>query len=630
MSRNSASKRERLTSRRNLLRTGAASVPLLLAGCIGGDDDDHEAVLNGDNDTGSGGGNGNDDVDAVTWRSFASHVPTDAQFNPYNPSSSIVQGTLVHWAPLMQYHVGEDTMIPMIAEDWELDDTTATLHISDEFSWHNGDPVTAEDIRTRLATDYYMESPIAGYLEEPPVVDGDVIELSLENEVREDLFWPQVTGNDEYHMQEMPASIYGEFVEQFDDATSDEEIEDVQSDLLEFSPQEPGEEVLGNGPFEFLEATEGELVFERFDDWPLEYVREQVSETIDYDFSEWPDELAIERVEFEDIGDLWAAYQTGNLHGGADNAPAEVYDQYPDDYNQVGVPRDEMWGLTFQYDDDVYGRRNVRKAFAHIVDKSPPLPEQMFPLGLEVEYESGMTTAMTEEWVSQDVVDSFTDYSGQNYDEAAALLEEEGFYEDGGEWYTPDDDRLEMELRLPAYDDIVAGMQVVEARIEEFGIQTEFNAMELATFTGDVEPTGDFTVIASSLGNQPHPLFAYQFNWLDQPAETNYDMTVTVPEIGDADGDSSMEVDVESLLIELGQTSNADREQEIIDTLAWVHNQDVPYVACAEKAHQYLVSHAEWDLPETVHEGTGGHDPLMMTHTPWHFALHCGAIRPAE
>lgn len=606
------SNRKQSITRRNLMRAGVGGIAVLLAGCMSSDD----PAANDDSSS------------RATYRSFASYVPTDTQFNPHNPTNKIVQGTLIHWVPLMQYHVGTDQWIPMIASDWRMEGKSVEIEISDEFSWHNGDAVTADDVGTRLKLMYHMNSPLANYLSDPPVVGDGAVELSLATEVQEDIFWPQLTANDEYHMVETPASIYGEYVERFEDASSDSEREQVQSDLLKFSPQEPGKEVLGNGPFEFIEATEKKLVFERYDKYPVEYVQKQVAETIDYDFSDWPDEITVERFEFQNVGDLWSAYRSGTLDGGANDAPAEVYNEFPDSYNQVGVPRDEMWGLTFQYDDDIYGRRNVRKAFAHLIERSEKLANQMFPLGKAVDYESGMTTSMTEEWISSEVVNGFTDYMGRNYDEAAALLEEEGFSQDGDEWYLPNGDRFQMELRLPSYDDIIAGMQVVEARIAEFGIQTEFNAMELATFTGDVEPNGDFTVIASSLGNQPHPLQAYQFNWLDQQAQTNYDLTVTVPEIGDAGGEPTMEVDLKEILIELTETGSANRAQEIIDVLAWVHNQDVPYVACAEKAHQYCVSYADWEMPETAHEGVGGHDPLAMTHTPWHFPIHCGAIRP--
>ena len=608
-----------MVSRRNLLRSGAVGVPLVVAGCMEGDD----PAMDDDDTTAPG------ESEEVVYQSYSSRVPGDTHFNPYNPANSIVQGMLVHWAPLMQYHVGTDQWIPMIASDWWMNGTSAVLEVSDEFTWHNGDPVTADDVATRLKLMYYMNDSIVGFLDGPPVAGDGEVELPLETEVQGDMFWPQVTGNIEYHAQSTPESIYGEFVERFEDATSDEEREEVQGDLLDFAPQEPGENVLGNGPFEFVEATEDAQVFERYDEYPVEYVREQVEATIDYDFSEWPDGLVLDRFEFVDVGDLWAAYRSATLDGGGDNAPREVYEEYPDGYHQVGVPRDEMWGLTFQYEDELYGNRNVRKAFAHIVERSEALADQMFPLGDVVAYESGMTTSMTEDWVSDDVVDSFTDYSGQNHDEAAALLEAEGFTEEDGEWYTPDGDRFEMELQLPNFDDIVSGMQVVEARIEEFGIQTEFNAMELATFNGDVAPTGDFTVIASGIGNQPHPMYAYQFNWIDQPAETNYDLTLEVPEIGDPDGEPTMEVDVSDLIVELGATDDEGRVQEIVDTLAWVHNQDIPYVGCAEKAHQYCVSYADWEMPETVHEGIEGHDPLAMTHTPWHFPVHCGAIRPS-
>lgn len=631
---NSPCRTERVT-RRHLLHVGAAGLPAVVAGCMGDgdpageeDDDDSDDDDSGADDGDDGDDSSTDPGEDVVWKSFASHVPQDAQFNPYNAGTYVVQGRLVHWTPLMQYHVGSDQWIPLIAEDWSLDGTTGTIQVADEFTWHNGDAVTAEDVATRLQLMYYMNDPIESFLSGPPVAGNGEVELSLENEVQGDIFWPQVTANIEYHTMSTSASVYGEFVDRFEDAADDEAIQDVQADLTEFSPRTPGDDVLGNGPFAFVEATEEAQIFELHEDYPVEYVREQVTDTIGYDFGDWPAEIAIDRVEFHDVGDLWAAYRSETLDGGADNAPREVYAEYPDDYHVIGVPRDEMWGLSFQYDDDIFGRRNVRKAFSHVIERSEALADQMFPLGDVVEYESGMTTSMTEGWVSDDVIDSFTDYTGQNHLEAAALLEEEGFTEEDGEWYTPDGDRFSIELRLPAYDDIVAGIQVVEGRLAEFGIETEFNAMEVGTFFGDVAPTGDFSVIATNLGTQPHPLFSYQANWLGEAAETNFDLTPEIPEVGDADGDSTLEVDIDELLVELSASDDDERVQEIIDTLAWTHNQDVPYVACAEKAHQYCVSHDGWERPGTQHEALEEHDPLAMTHTPWHFPFYCGAIRP--
>ena len=329
-----------------------------------------------------------------------------------------------------------------------------------------------------------------------------------------------------------------------------------------------------------------------------------------------------------DVGDLWASYRSGTLDGGASNAPKEVYSEYPQGYRPIGIPRGEGWGLTFNYNDEVYGEQNIRQALGHLVDTSPPLPKQMFAFGQEVEYQSGMSTQMTKQWVSKDVYNNFTNYSGKNTDKANQLLEDAGFSKSGGKWKNSEGDPFKLVLKLPNYDDIVAGMQVVEGRLKEFGIQTEFNAIDTSSFYGDVTPNGDFEVIASSWGNQPHPLYAYQGNWLDQPAKTNYNLKPQVPPIGKPDADPSMTVDIKALLTEMAQTTKKDRIQEIIDKLAWAHNQDMPYVMAAEKAHQYLLSYDDWEMPEVKSESITGHDPVVNLHAPWAFPFHVGTVRP--
>lgn len=621
-------------SRRRALRVGAGGTTILLAGCAsGGDGGDGDAnQTGGDNQTdggnetdGSDGSGGQGQLLDPTYDSFASWLPKEAQFNPYHGKNYLIQGRLVHWAPLMKYHVGSDTWIPMILSDWSMDGTSVTVTVTDQFTWHDGDPVTAEDVGTRFTLDYHMGMTIADYLSEPPTVGDGQVELALSDPVNPDVFWPLLNGNSEYSLLSTPASIYGKYAQQFEDASTEDEREAVQKDLVDFALKDP-EKVLGNGPFQYTGFSGSKQQFERFDDYPVEYVQQSVSDAIGYDFSDWPAEINFPKWTFTKVKDLWPAYKTNKLDGGADNSSKEVYSQYPDHYRSFGVPRFSGWGITFQYDDDLFGDPKVRQAIAHVVDNSKPVPTQYFAFGLKVDHLTGMTTKMTEQWVSEEVRDSLTDYLGSNPEAATALLEEAGFTKEGGKWMTPGGSRFRIPIKSPSYSDIVSGTQVVTGQLEQFGIKPEFSAMENSSFYGQTVPNGKFRAIAASWGGGPHPFFAFRDTFVTQQG-TNVPETVTVPPVGEPDADPSLEVDVTQEINNLGAATDSQRTQELVDKLAWTINQNVPIVPVAQKAHHYLVSTDEWEMPPVEHDRPSGHDPMMMAHSPCFWPVHAGAHR---
>jgi peptide/nickel transport system substrate-binding protein len=121
----------------NMFRTRSISLPALallvgFVGCRPGDGPLGEVV--GDPTPGGTG------IVAVT-----------SDFQAFNPvvASALVTLEVINFmlfTPLLQYGEGLDPT-PWLAESWDLDQRGVTFRLRDDVRWHDGQPVTAEDVR---------------------------------------------------------------------------------------------------------------------------------------------------------------------------------------------------------------------------------------------------------------------------------------------------------------------------------------------------------------------------------------------------------------------------------------------------------------------------------------------------
>ncbi|HEV2149667.1 MAG TPA: peptide-binding protein [Longimicrobiaceae bacterium] len=116
-------------------RLGWVAAALLLAACGGGD-------------TG-GGGAGGDAGSPQQGGTAVVGVRSDfGGFNPVTNSAAVTDDIIKHmlFTPLVQYDEKLNVQ-PYLAESWELTDTAVTFRLRDDVTWHDGRPVTAEDVK---------------------------------------------------------------------------------------------------------------------------------------------------------------------------------------------------------------------------------------------------------------------------------------------------------------------------------------------------------------------------------------------------------------------------------------------------------------------------------------------------
>lgn len=182
-------------------------------------------------------------------------VAVTSDFQPFNPvtSSSLLTlevNNFLLYTPLIQF--GEDLeAVPALAESWDLEDTGVTFHLRDDLQWHDGQPVTAEDVAFtfELAKNpqsaSLLESAYLNMIEAATVIDPQTI--------RFDFTAP--------HSQPLQAFWWAPLPRHL--------LENVSAGALAQDPF--GREPVGNGPFRFVEWSPGEqLTLEANETYPEE------------------------------------------------------------------------------------------------------------------------------------------------------------------------------------------------------------------------------------------------------------------------------------------------------------------------------------------------------------------------
>ena len=328
MSQSNTKRGPRAFSRRKLLRyTGGVGLTVTLAGCVG--DEPEEDPLDEDGDV-------DPDLDDTTLVYATTISPSTIDPMQVSDNFENIYAVNVYDSLLNYTDDSPPELAPALATDWEIgdDDRTYTFELRDDATFHNGDPVTADDVAYSFERMLEMQAGLswmwAGTLTEDSVtaVDETTVEFETERTFAPFLFTLP------YH------PIVNESV-----------VEDADADWLQDNDA-------GSGPYELVEhEREERLVLERFDDW----------------WGEWPDGEPFNEAVMEIIP------EEGTVTGMMEAGDADLTDEWlsVESYESLDA-LDHVWVsdevtfsplYIFMHNqraplDDV----NVRKAISHAVD----------------------------------------------------------------------------------------------------------------------------------------------------------------------------------------------------------------------------------------------------------------------
>lgn len=583
-------------TRRGFIQSTGVVGLLGLAGCSATDDDDGD----GDQSDDQTDADGMVDRDLVTQEDAP---PADLQWNEYNPTNYGLQISLAVFDPVAKYDPVNAEFVPYVFEDWSIEEESVTIELSEDFTWHNGEPVTADDVVTQLRLGKFFDYPTWDYASKVEAEGDYTVKISLQGPTNTQVLKHTVLSG----RLKQPHSVYGEKLADLRDASDEDEENQLLQELTDWRLEEP----VGSGPFKFASADAEEATLEHFEDHPV------------------AGEINFPRIRYKNIpsseGRI-AALETGEIDFDATvTVSPEVKEGFPDHLMEILRPAYAGGGLMFQHDHDVFGIREVRQAFAHVVDRDQVAGNAGPSLKVPVDVISGVSGIPFDHPrnVLGDVLDEFDPYE-VDHEKAGSLLEEAGFQQDGGTWKKPDGDTLSVSITVPsAYSTWITGAQTLVGQLNEFGIEANTESVETTAFWGKIWPNGDYDLAIHRWGGYtPYPYFSFRDLYASSASKKgfNFPAEVSVPmPIGDATG-SQETVNVEERVTELARTADPDAATDIVTELAWVTNQTLPTLPFMETFGHSWITTDDWETP-------AADDAVLRARYPPYWPIRLGKFK---
>ena len=178
-------------------------------------------------------------------------VLTDFQsFNPVVNTSILTDEVMKQmlFTPIVQYD--EDLQIqPHLAESWELTDSTVTFRLREDVRWHDGEPVTAEDVR--FTFELAMDPETASLLGSAYLNQVESATVLDEYTIRFDFVAPHAQALDAFWWPPLPRHL----------------LQGVPA--AEMSQAGYNQRPIGSGPFRFVSWERNQqLTLEAYDSFP--------------------------------------------------------------------------------------------------------------------------------------------------------------------------------------------------------------------------------------------------------------------------------------------------------------------------------------------------------------------------
>lgn len=598
-------------SRRRLMKGVGATSVAGLAGCA---------------DSSAGGnGEGGADNTFTTWEWVN---PTERNtWCPYVTSGGIKIDSNVGrlmFEKLALYNRETQEFEPWMVSDWTINEDSAVLKIDQQFKWADGEAYSADDLLVEYRMNKYVYQDASwenhAYIESVEKLADDEFKFNLSRPVNPDLF----ILNEITRRVGIKGSIYREHLEKFQDATTDEEIEEIRSQITGAGDSKGLiiEDPSAIGPWKLREKKSSEY---------------QLVRNEEYKFADKINFSNAKTVFYGSDQKKWQAIQTGEIDGSAELAiPSSVKGNFPDWVEEITQP---CWcGLTvmFQFGNELYANRNVRKAFAWLLNREEIRQNQGADTHTLIEIPSGVKQDAIHGYRDGylgDMADQFGTYApkSRETEKAAQLLEEEGFSRESGEWYKPDGERWSIELKTATQNFWATFAQAVVTQLKEFGIDAQAVTQDNNTYWGTTFANGDYNLAVNwSGGWNPHPWFTFDNDFINSwqhpgqnypnPVDSKNEYTVNIPPVGKPDG-SEQAINLEDLMKGIQTTQTDEEERDLIRKVAWVYNYDLPKIPISVKSQQMWINTKDWSY-------AGRDDPAwdygINTAPAFHLPRHGG------
>jgi peptide/nickel transport system substrate-binding protein len=569
-------------SRRQIL-AASSGIAVGLAGCSGNESEGtstNDATSTGETNDGTTNGttSGSGKLVDASPTLTVTKLPNEINFNRYAQNIAFSNW---QWDYLQSNFYTNETY-NWLLEDFSYDPNSLemTYKFKEDFYWQDGTQVTAED--------YYNQQEIARLMDpaasdmEKHVLKDDFTMVSKRKEslnpilvnVEEGRLWTRRDQNREW-------------LEKFQDASSDDKRKSVTSELIEskIGIDEFAKKGLSNSVWKLKDWNEQEYVFEKFEKHPH-----------------------AEDVEFDELNFLVSKGGSTNqllkndkVDFGSGIFPPDLKGVAPE-YLQTVINSRAIQSRTmvFNYKNKHVGRRGVRRAITAALN-FPAMGKRHLDAKFVKKHQSGLPQNLENKWLGSDYVDSLIPYSMKaDKSQAAKFMREEGYTKEGGKWKDEDGDTVKFTYTTQTASAFAAFGKEIQQQLNGFGFDMEMQTMDNVTWYKDFLNVDKWDVTTFGHGwesNEPLNFYNYDNHykmrigtggqiegWLDD-GETNSQLNgrpiiATVPNSVGATtvNGSGKEVNLYDIINELKTVQSKDRTEEIVKTLAWYFNYDLPLI----------------------------------------------------
>jgi len=493
-------------SRRRLLTAGSTLVGLGLAGCSSNDDGAATPGQDGGTPTQSGGtltdtptqSTPSDDLDPedlrdATFNRGIGTVPTNISLNGYNPNSSAIISNSLFEHTFFGYFDGSYEMGAVTDVAYDQGTKTIRMEFSDEYTYHNGDPLTAENFWVSRALLHNVNPETSTWAEEPTLVDDYTFEGTLKNASSRLLLMGRFS-----QALSSPPDVFKPILEDLRAASSQKERDQIYNDQLtglKFGLDAALENGYGNGPYKLANFDEQKIVLEKYEDHPR------------------ADEISIPKWKFKFYGGQSSteqAIKSGEIDYGSDLKEA-LQNATPRDVqtlDRTGVPFG--FHLGFNFTNKHLGRRNVRRAIVSAI----PIPSLIdnFGDGVENQVQTSMPNALNKKYLG-DMTEDLIQYPLEaDTKRAAEYMERAGYSKNGsGMWVGPDGDTVELDF--PTINGWSLMAKTTQETLDSFGMDVSTTIAGWNTTMSKVREEYDYDLTLFRHGcwqQLPHPACFYR------------------------------------------------------------------------------------------------------------------------
>ena len=631
-------------SRRQLLAITSGAATVGLAGCSSGEDPDDSDVLATTTDDGTTQGGDDSTTDdsqggtpvttEFTIRKPVSWTPGDSNVNPFATQSDYEYWAEYMWWESLVYPNASGEPMWWLANDIRLEGggCDVVIELSEDYTWWDGTPVTAQDVYTSQIITDYQELGGPDQTDDNWVVEGD---YTLRNELSGPAN-PDIKKS-EYFGIVAKDDYFRSWREKFEDASNEDAVNSVAQNLNEhkISLADLTEKGLGCGMWQPTQFDPTQVTHKKYEDHPR---------------ADWTNLDTFNWVLMADKQKSIQALQSGRFDLGdkmltqaEQNDDVEVFSQFP----IAGVPK-----VVMNFNNKHLARRPVRRAIAYLIDHEEVVNiikgshGQMYKPHRKV---TGMSSLLNN-WLPDGVYDNLIDYGlNSEPEKAKQTLQAAGYTKDGGNWVGPDGDAVKgLQYLTPPWPIYETLGKYLSPKLKEFGFGNKLIVPSGSSFWKTWTETWDFDM-CNWFTYASHPAYAYgtsgarylgKYDSAKKSSETQSKgckVDRSVPELKQERSDKlnhpirpefptkvgTMGLDGETQTLYpfkwsniLSQTQDRAEVRDITGKFAWFHNWQVPHIGFYEETKTYWGKMDKFDFPKPDEaDGHPNADGTVAEHT---------------